>query len=56
MTQEMLPDEIFKVGQDLVSLVCGHSQRVYSARRAALRSHVGFAVRDRDPGAQPILV
>ena len=37
------------IGRSLISLVCDHSQRVYAARRRALRSHLGFAIRDRDP-------
>jgi len=37
------------VGRSLISIVCDHSQRVYAARRRALRGHLGFAIRDRDP-------
>jgi len=40
-----------RLGERLVSLVCGHSQNLYSARRSALRLHTGFAIRDRDPAS-----
>jgi hypothetical protein len=40
------------LGERLLSLICSHSQRVHSARRRALHDHVGFAIRDRDPGVE----
>ena len=40
-----------RIGERLICLVCDHSQRLFSARRRVLQLHVGFAVRDRDPGA-----
>jgi len=53
IAMENTQDPSSKIGESLVSLVCDHSQRLYSARRMALRSSVGFAIRDRDPVAQP---
>ena len=44
-----------RIGRQLMSLICDHSQRVYAERRRALRDHTGFAVRDRDPVAAPPL-
>ena len=45
-----------RLGERLVSLVCDHSQRMYSARRSVLPSqlHAGFAIRDRDPGSDQL--
>jgi hypothetical protein len=40
------------IGERLLSLICSHSQRVHSARRRALHDNIGFAIRDRDPGAE----